>query len=111
MLTVAFAAAVALTLVLSQQRQRATANLAALAEAEREKNEALVTATRRAETGEAQVNAILETMLDGVLTISPARHCSQRQSGRRQNVRRPLAGRAVSTQKRFCDLLPETEFS
>lgn len=71
MLALAFLAAAALTLVLSRQRQRATSRLAALAEAEREKNEALVDATRRAEAGEAQVSAILETMLDGVLTLSP----------------------------------------
>ena len=71
MLALAFLAAAALTLVLSRQRQRATSRLAALAEAEREKNEALVAATRRAEAGEAQVGAILETMLDGVLTLSP----------------------------------------
>ncbi|MCK7613714.1 PAS domain S-box protein [Roseibium sediminicola] len=109
MLTVAFVAALALTLVLSKQRARATANLAALADAEREKNEALVTATRRAETGEAQVNAILETMLDGVLTISP------------QGIvlsANPAAARLFGVpspkellQKRFCDLLPDTEFS
>ncbi|WP_299479397.1 PAS domain S-box protein [uncultured Roseibium sp.] len=71
MLAVAFAAALALTFVLSLQRQRAMTRLAGLAEAEREKNDALVKATTRAEAGEAQVSAILDTMLDGVLTISP----------------------------------------
>ncbi|WP_420336130.1 PAS domain S-box protein [Roseibium sp.] len=72
MLAIAFAAALALTFVLSLQRQRAMRRLAGLAEAEREKNDALVKATLRAETGEAQVNAILDTMLDGVLTLSPS---------------------------------------
>ena len=71
MLAVAFAAALALKFVLSLQRQRAMTRLAGLAEAEREKNDALVKATTRAEAGEAQVSAILDTMLDGVLTISP----------------------------------------
>lgn len=70
MLAVAFAAALALTFVLSRQRQRAMQRLAGLADAEREKNEALRAATQRAETGEAQVTAILETMMDGVLTVS-----------------------------------------
>ncbi|WP_422039697.1 PAS domain S-box protein [Roseibium sp.] len=72
MLAIAFAAALALTFVLSLQRQRAMRRLAGLAEAEREKNDALVKATLRAETGEAQVSAILDTMLDGVLTLSPS---------------------------------------
>ncbi len=71
MLAIAFTAALVLTFVLSLQRQRAMRRLAGLAEAEREKNDALVKATLRAETGEAQVSAILDTMLDGVLTLSP----------------------------------------
>lgn len=71
MLVVAFVAALALTFVLSLQRQRAMRRLAGLAEAEREKNEALLKATQRAEAGEAQVSTILDTMLDGVLTLSP----------------------------------------
>ncbi|MBN8184710.1 PAS domain S-box protein [Roseibium aggregatum] len=109
MLTVAFLSAVALSLVLSKQRQRATSSLAALADAEREKNEALVTATRRAESGEAQVNAILETMLDGVLTISPqgsvlsANPAAARMFG--------ITSPEELLKMRFCDLLPETEFS
>lgn len=72
MLVVAFLAALALTLVLTKQRQRAIKNLSDLAAEEQRKNKALQTATQRAEKGEAQVSAILENMLDGVLTLSPS---------------------------------------
>ncbi|QFT32113.1 Aerobic respiration control sensor protein ArcB [Labrenzia sp. THAF82] len=109
MLAVAFVAAVALTLVLSNQRQRATKRLSDMATAEREKNEALVAATRRAEAGEAQVSAILETMLDGVLSIGT--------DGKILSVN-PAAcdmfgAKAPSelVDLKICDLLPDTENS
>lgn len=70
LLGVAFASAAVLTFVLSAQRQRAIQRVAALADAERDKNAALEAAIQRAETGEAKVSAVLDTMLDGVLTIS-----------------------------------------
>lgn len=69
-LVLAFVAALILTFALSVQRARVTGRLARMIEDEREKNEALSEATRRAEKGEARVNTILATMLDGVLTIS-----------------------------------------
>jgi PAS domain S-box-containing protein len=107
MLAVAFAAALALTFVLSWQRQRAMRRLAGLADAEREKNEALRAATQRAETGEAQVTAILETMMDGVLTVSP-------KGGISSANRAALEMFGSSAERRLdtfsiCDLLPETE--
>lgn len=69
-LILAFIAALVLTFSLSVQRTRVTGRLARMIEEEREKNEALSKATRRAEKGEARVNTILATMLDGVLTVS-----------------------------------------
>ena len=70
LLIVAFGAALSLTYVLSKQRKRAVQRVADLADAEREKNAALQSAIHRAEVGEAQVGAILDTMRDGLLTIS-----------------------------------------
>ncbi|MEM9632470.1 MAG: PAS domain S-box protein [Pseudomonadota bacterium] len=70
LLAVAFLAAVALSFVLSNQRKRAIEKVEDLAKTEREKNEELRTAIHRAKAGEAQVGAILDTMLDGVLTVS-----------------------------------------
>ena len=109
MLAVAFAAAVALTLVLSHQRQRAMRRLADLAEAEREKNDALVQATQRAEAGEAQVGAILETMLDGVLTISPEGKLTSVNPAAVEMFGASDAEALLGTQ--ICDLLPETHAS
>ena len=68
----AFLAAAALTFVLSNQRKKAIKKVEDLAGAERLKNEALQMAIQRVEDGEAQVGAILDTMLDGVLTILPS---------------------------------------
>ncbi len=109
MLAVAFVAAVALTLVLSNQRQRATKRLSDMATAEREKNEALVAATRRAEAGEAQVSAILETMLEGVLSIGT--------DGKILSVNPAACDMFGAKQPaelvdlKICDLLPDTENS
>lgn len=106
MLIVAFVAALALTFVLSLQRQRAMRRLAGLAEAEREKNDALLEATRRAEAGEAQVSTILDTMLDGVLTLSPkgivlsANKTALSMFGSKNSE--DVVGRLI------CDFLPET---
>ncbi len=106
MLIVAFVSAIALSLVLSNQRMRAIRKVAALADAEREKNEALVTATKRAEAGEAQVSAILETMLDGVVTISPEGNILSANPAALSMFAAgssgELAGRSI------CDILPET---
>jgi len=109
MLAVAFVAAAALTLVLSRQRQRATQKLADLANAERDKNEALRQATQRAEAGEAQVSAILEAMLDGVLTISPQGEVLSANPAARTMFGAAEIGDLLK--KRLCDLFPETEFS
>ncbi|MCV0423870.1 MAG: PAS domain S-box protein [Roseibium sp.] len=106
LLAVAFVAAVALTFVLSHQRQRATRKLADLADAERDKNEALRTAIHRAETGEAQVNAILDTMLDGVLTISRSGEILSAN----QTALKMFAATEASALigKLICDILPLT---
>ncbi|SMP08838.1 PAS domain S-box-containing protein [Roseibium denhamense] len=107
LLGVAFLAAVALTLVLSSQRQRALTRVHDLADAEREKNAALQAAITRAETGEAQVNAVLETMLDGVVTLSPggdllsANPSALRMFG--------VASFDDLSGKRICDILPEDD--
>ncbi len=107
MLAVAFAAALALTFVLSRQRQRAMQRLADLAEAEREKNEALRTATKRAEAGEAQVTAILETMMDGVLTV--AQEGTILSSNRAALDMFGFGGATQLDTLGICDLLPETK--
>jgi len=70
LLATAFAAAAGLSLLLSNQRRRAIAKVSDLAQREREKNESLQKAMTRAETGEARISAIIDTMLDGVITIS-----------------------------------------
>ena len=106
LLAVAFVAAVALTFVLSNQRQRATRKLADLADAEREKNEALRTAIHRAETGEAQVNAILDTMLDGVLTISKSGEILSTNQAALKMFAATDASDLVG--KLICDILPHT---
>lgn len=80
LLIVAFSAALCLTYVLSKQRKKAVQRVADLAAMERDKNAALQSAIHRAEVGEAQVGAILDTMRDGLLTISA--------DGKIQNVNR-----------------------
>jgi PAS domain S-box-containing protein len=72
LLAIAFAAAILPTFILSRQRRRAIKRVEDLANAERLKNQALEVAIHRAEAGEAQVGAILDAMLDGVLTILPS---------------------------------------
>ena len=72
LLAAAFVAAAALSVVLSRQRRKAIDKVEDLADAERVKNEALQAAIQRVVEGEAQVGAILDTMLDGVLTILPS---------------------------------------
>lgn len=72
LLAAAFVAAAALSVVLSRQRRKAIDKVEDLANAERAKNEALQAAIQRVVEGEAQVGAILDTMLDGVLTILPS---------------------------------------
>ncbi len=109
MLGIAFFAAAALTFVLSTQRQRALTRVHDLADAEREKNAALEAAIIRAETGEAQVNAVLETMLDGVITIS-----SKGDLLSANPAALDMFGAASLTDLRgyqICDILPETEYS
>ncbi|MEP3427874.1 MAG: PAS domain S-box protein [Roseibium sp.] len=106
LLLAAFAAALSLTWVLSTQRQKAMARLADLADKEREKNEELRSAIHRAEAGEAQVSAIIDTMLEGMLTIST--------DGKIRKVNKAALAMFDATNsdqlrgKLITDLLPET---
>lgn len=70
LLGIAFITAVALSVLLSRQRQRALLTATDLAAREKDKNQSLQTAISRAEAGEAQIGAIIETVLDGIVTIS-----------------------------------------
>jgi len=70
LLAIAFAAAAGLSILLSWQRQRAIRKVADLAGRERQKNASLRDAIARAEAGEAQVAAIIDTMAEGLLTIA-----------------------------------------
>jgi PAS domain S-box-containing protein len=107
MLGIAFLAAATLTFVLSSQRQKALTRVHDLADAEREKNAALEAAIIRAETGEAQVNAVLETMLDGVVTLSPSGDLLSANPAALQmfgvQTFEDLSG------KRICDIFPDED--
>lgn len=70
LLGIAFVTAVALSVLLTRQRQKALLTATDLAASEKDKNQSLQTAISRAEAGEAQIGAIIETVLDGIVTIS-----------------------------------------
>ncbi|TWI84632.1 PAS domain S-box-containing protein [Roseibium hamelinense] len=107
LLAVAFAAAAGLSLVLSRQRRHAIERVADLARQEQQKNASLKQATARAEAGEAQVAAIIETMLDGLVTIDPS---GEIKTANRAALAMFAAGRSEEViGKPICDFLPETK--
>ncbi|WP_209016032.1 ATP-binding protein [Roseibium sp. RKSG952] len=106
-LGIAFAAAIGLTVLLARQRRRALEKVEDLVSRERSRNVSLQQVIARAEAGEAQVGAIIDTMLDGLVTISPdgiidtANRAAVSMFGARSSEE--VTGRSI------CDFLPETE--